>query len=105
MIKFTLTGQEGNEYVYSAFGDNDEERGRCRFEINGFDLKITEICALDELEAEGLLRSSMNFAAGRGAYDCVYDCAEFCDMARRIGFEEKETLRADIPDVLLDCRH
>lgn len=104
-----------NAYAKAAYGKNAvaylvpgcEEHTRCVFAVDGLQTELFEIGDGDTAPviAEGLIRSALNYAAGRGAFTALVNpaklCAQTVDVLQKLGFEaENGVLTADIPFVL-----
>lgn len=113
MISFVP--DENNAYAKSLYGERAvayyvpgcEEHTRCVFTVEGMHTELFEIgdSAVSPVVAEGLVRSALNYAAGRGAFTADANpnklCSETVAVLQRLGFEaEKGVLTADIPFVL-----
>ena len=93
--------KENEFYGYVAF-DGEEETGSCRFKIDGMYVDLLKIKANDELVAEGLVRSALNFAANRSCYiarcpegqaDKVLDALGFINLSGIYSAEIPEALK------------
>lgn len=67
-------------------------------------------CSLRMIEAdnsetaEGLIRSALTAAANRNSFACSYLTADFADVARALGFTDKDgVLYGEIPFLLSGC--
>lgn len=98
MITFLL-GSDKNEY--SAF-DEGLEIGTCSFASEGYDMKIVSLCCDDETVAEGLLRSSMNYCAQKGAYLAHITKDLMRPAAEKLGFSDNNLI-VEIPEALTSC--
>ena len=81
----------------------DTEIGAATFDINGFEMTVKTLKASDDIIAEGLIRSVLNYGANRGAYiakvsSCIYE-----NVFRRLGFKGENPLSAEIPEALTGC--
>ena len=88
--------------------DGENEVGFCTFEINGYKMFLTSLTASDDIIAEGLIRSALNYGANRGAYIAQVNGGLFENVFRRLSFKGEELLSADIPEVLTSgcsCSH
>lgn len=93
----------GDIVVYRAY-EGGEATGRVTltYKKTHSDLKFIE--AKDDDTAEGLIRSALSAAANRGAYTCCYEPAEYSNVAKRLGFAEKDgRLCGEIPFLLAGC--
>ncbi|MCR5151025.1 MAG: hypothetical protein K6B52_07350 [Clostridiales bacterium] len=104
MLEFKLTADNSPRFVFSCFDSDGSAQGECVFDVNGYETTVYNIRCEDEIIAEGLLRSSLNFAAGRNSYIAFYKSVSHVLMAERIGFKpDKNGLQAEIPDILMHC--
>lgn len=81
----------------------DSEIGTISFEINGFDMTIKSLSADDDIIAEGLIRSALNYGANRGAYIAKVGNGIYENVFRRLGFKGDNILSAEIPEALTGC--
>lgn len=97
MISFKPAEARGDVLAYGAYDENAAECGMCRFALGGYDMKILSVEG-EDIICEGLLRSSMNFCAQRGAYIAHFE-PEIIPAAVRLGFSAEKTA-VEIPDAL-----
>ena len=98
MIRFIPSGTD----MMKAF-EADTEIGTASFEISGFDMMLKSLTAADDLIAEGLIRSALNYGANRGAYTAKVESGIFENVFRRLGFKGEDVLSAEIPEALTGC--
>lgn len=82
--------------------EGEKEVGICSFSIDGYTMNFESI-AVDNNDAiitEGLIRSSMNYAANRGAYISKVKKGTAQAVFEFLGFKGEEFLSAEIPEVL-----
>ncbi len=83
--------------------ENGERRGLCTFELDGCNAAIISLSCeqgRDDI-AEGLLRSTLNYAANRMCYIAEYRETSYEEIALSLGFKpENGRLTAEIPDLL-----
>ena len=105
MLVFRPAYEKENAAAYEAELDN-VRCGRCEFTYGGWQMFITLIDSSDDIITEGLLRSAMNYCAGRGVYTCTLEPDMLSPAALRLGFS-REDYTVDIPDALTStcCPH
>ncbi len=110
MLEFKPGSEKDGIYSYSAY-EKDVKIGECTFSIDGMYMEVLSISAdIDELTAEGLVRSALNFGANRNAYIAKANPDKVSTTPFiTLGFnEEKGFLVSDIPSALQgsckDCR-
>ena len=80
--------------------DADNEIGEASFEIQGFYLNVKSVTASDDIIAEGLIRSVLNYGANRGAYIAKVSKGIYGNVFRKLGFKGEGVLSAEIPEAL-----
>ncbi len=106
MISF-LPIEEENGVVFRAV-DGENEIGRCRMILNGYDIEFVSVECDDDVITEGLARSAMNYAANRMAYIARIKKSIVKPAFIRLGFEGEEMLSVEIPQALTSgcsCNH
>jgi hypothetical protein len=105
MLVFRPKDEKENAAAYEAQLDN-VKCGRCEFTYRDLQMYVTHIDSSDDIITEGLLRSAMNYCAGRGVYTCTIEPGMLSPAARRLGFSQ-EDFTVDIPEALTStcCRH
>jgi hypothetical protein len=83
--------------------ESDNEIGTSTFEIDGFDMTLKTLTAADDIIAEGLIRSVLNYGANRGAYIAKVESGIFENVFRKLGFKGEGILLAEIPEALTGC--
>ncbi len=78
----------------------DKEIGTATFALSGFQMTIKTLNASDDIIAEGLIRSVLNFGANRGAYIAEVNKGIYENVFRKLGFKGGEILSAEIPEAL-----
>lgn len=101
MLKFSLNCD--NNYSYDCYDDN-VFLGKCIFTIESRFVYINSlyVSSYDNLIAEGLIRSCLNFAAGRLAYISVFNSADYKNVALALGYsiDNNGLLSGEIPELL-----
>lgn len=97
MILFKPVVTDGDILCYAALDENNEKCGECTFTLGGYNMCVLSLEGEDTVK-EGLLRSSLNFCANRGAYLAELKCG-VTPAAERLGFNENVLIR-EIPDAL-----
>ncbi len=88
---------------YIAYDDGGKECGKIAFHLNGYSMEIIYIFVPDgDGETyEGLIRSALNYCGNRNAYVAYYCESRAVDIAKNLGFEQKEDrLYGEIPFLL-----
>ena len=99
MLTFKPT-KEGEFYGYIAF-DEEEQAGSCIFKIDGMYTDLLKINAKDELVAEGLVRSALNFSANRSCYIARCPEGQADSVLDGLGFKNLSGIySAEIPEAL-----
>ena len=99
MISFKPT-KEDDFYGYIAI-DGEEQVGRCLFKIDGMYADLLKILAKDDLIAEGLVRSALNFAANRSCYIARCPEGQADSVLEGLGFKNLSGIySAEIPEAL-----
>ncbi len=80
--------------------DADNEIGYATFEIQGYEMIIKTLTAYDDIIAEGLIRSVLNYGANRGAYISKVRNGLYENVFRKLGFKGEEILSSEIPEAL-----
>ncbi len=83
--------------------EGDNEIGAASFEIHGYDITIKSLTAVDDVIAEGLIRSALNYGANRGSYIAKVNSGIYENVFRMLGFKGEDILTAEIPEVLTGC--
>ncbi len=78
----------------------DNEIGTATFAVNGFEMTLKTLNATDDIIAEGLIRSVLNYGANRGAYMAKVEKGIYENVFRKLGFKGEELLSAEIPEAL-----
>ena len=92
----------GNTAVISAL-DGESVSGGCKVSVNSYECVLSDITVADndELLAEGLIRSALNFAANRGAYIAKCSQSEFDGVLKMLGFAANGgEYSGEIPELL-----
>ncbi|MCR4615224.1 MAG: hypothetical protein K5756_03660 [Clostridiales bacterium] len=99
MLSFKPT-KEGEFYGYVAL-EGEEQLGRCLFKIEGMYVDLLKIQAKDELVAEGLVRSALNFSANRSCYIARCPEGQADKVLESLGFINLSGIySAEIPEAL-----
>ena len=98
MISFKKSREENGRTVFEA-REEDRMLGECEFEFIPCGMKFTRMDCGDDITAEGLARSSMNYCANRGSYISCIPEGLLSPAFRRLGFSET-VLTVEIPDAL-----
>ena len=98
MISFRKSREENGVTVFEAC-EEGRTLGECGFEFIPCGMRFTYMDCGDDITAEGLARSSMNYCANRGSYIACIPESLLSPAFRRLGFSET-VLTVEIPDAL-----
>ena len=98
MLSFKPFDEEEGFARYRAVLENTQ-CGECSFSYSGYEMRFISIDTLDDIIAEGLMRSAMNYCATRGMYISAIEPGMLSPAARRLGFSDNN-LTVEIPEAL-----
>lgn len=96
--------ENGECFSYTAY-DNEQEAGFCKCRLKDDTLILESAEFLSEEIFEGLVRSSLNYGANRGAYIAIASPG-YCDnVLKRLGFSQNDRgeYSGEIPELLSSC--
>lgn len=105
MITFLPVKETENNGIvtleYEAFDPESREKFGIRFSVDGMNCTVESLDEYDsDLFAEGLIRTALSVAGGRGAYFAKVNADVIKKPFMQLGFKEKEDgLYAEIPDI------
>ena len=98
MIKFIPN--ENKDIIGFCALDDEKILGSCTFKIDGYFMTFTSVECDDDIIAEGLARSAMNYAANRNAYIAKISKDISSPAFIRLGFSGDDMLSVEIPEAL-----